>query len=325
MNIKLRAEIEFKDNYKLPGWGWVDAPNWLLENFNKLKVKIPFTDMDEDILKQYDLYIESNLTHITLETNVDIRYTYYEKELGVVYNEANDPYKKIVLHEFEVRINDIFIALQIAQPARIDFMEIKLFLDEYEFSPLYYKNLRYPGITWIALDWGNYNKEIIKNMDFAKVWNWLLKQKDFWNEVPEDKMGIFLNYFRYFHYDRSPLAYMWLSMALESILVTNEKFSKSQISGKIKVLFQQFYNESDINKFIEEFYQLRSKMAHGKQRLFRPTILHDAIEAVEKLDKVFFKNGTFAYTAVIFCIQFMINTDRIELEFREEIKYYLLD
>ena len=163
----------------------------------------------------------------------------------------------------------MFIALQIAQPARIDFKKIRLFIDNNELKPIYY--------------------------------------------------------LRYFHYDKSPLAYMWLAMALEAMLVTSDKFQKSQISGKLKVLFKEFYNEIDMNKFVEEFYQLRSKIVHGKQRLFRPTILHDALKTVEKLDGIFSKNGIFAYKAIIFCIQYMVNTDKDELKFKEEIRYYLLD
>lgn len=323
MKSKLRAEIEVRDNYRIPAWKNVDEPNWLLKYFNGISIEAPFTDLTDLI----SLNIKSTLNHITVEAEVLESVVYNENDLDFFgYSETIiNTHKRIRLHEFEVRINDLFIALQISQPGRIDFLSITLFLDDIMHKPIYYKKVLSPSLTYLSLDYGNFNKMIIDNIEFRRVWKWLINQKDFWNETPDSKTGIFLNYFRYYHYDSSPLAYMWLAMALESILVTNEKFSKVQISGKLKVLFKHYYKTSEIDKFVGEFYKLRSKIAHGKQRLFRPTLLHDALDSVNEIEKTFYKNGVFAYSSIIYCIQLMIKTNRNNLEFQEEIIYTLLD
>ncbi|WP_406543155.1 hypothetical protein [Clostridium ljungdahlii] len=288
MKSKLRAEIEVRDNYRIPAWENVGQPNWLVEDLNNMNIEIPFTDQTDLI----PFKIKSTLGHITVEGEVflgeikhsdeDLQSYRYEKDIA-------GQKKQILLQEFEVRINDLFLALQISQPARIDFLKIMLFLDDIESKPLYYEKLLSPSLAYISLDYGNFNRDIIDMIDFFKVWKWLLEQNDFWNEVPESTIGIFLNYFRYFHYDSSPLSLMWIAMALESILVSNDRFSQSQIKGKLKLLLKECYDESKINKFVDGFYQLRSKIAHGKQKLFRPTLIHDALDSVEKLDKLFGK------------------------------------
>ncbi|HBJ1650197.1 TPA: hypothetical protein LA460_002386 [Clostridium botulinum] len=308
MKSSLRAEIDVRYNYKSD------------ECLNNINIEIPFSNLSDMVT----LIVKSIFNNsIIIEAEV-----FYEEpkcgdeDLKFFKTKENmlNFYKKLLLYEFEVRINDLFIALQIAQPARIDFLKIRLFQDEIESKPLYYEKLITPALASITIESNNR----VHTVDFLEVWNWLIKQNDFWCEVPEDKIGIFLNYFRYFHYDSSPLAFMWISMALESILVTNN-FQKSQLKGKLKVILKEQYSEAEIDRFVNSFYDLRSKIAHGKQRLFRPTLLHDALSTVGKVDKVFWENGEFGYVALISCIHMMIRTNRSNLEFKESIIYTLLD
>lgn len=310
MKSNLRAEIDIRYNYNRD------------EYLNNINIEVPFSELSN----MMTLNIKSILNNrIIIETEV-----FYEEpkcgdeDLKFFKTKENmlNVYKQLLLDEFEVRINDLFVALQISQPARVDFLKIRLFQDEIESKPLYYEKLITPAFASIAIE---SNNNIVKTLDFLNVWNWLIKQNDFWREVPKENVGIFLNYFRYFHYDSSPLAFMWISMALESILVTNARYSQSQLKGKLKVILKEQYNEVEINKFVKSFYDLRSKIAHGKQRLFRPTLLHDALTAVEQVDKVFLENGEFGYLSIIACIHIMIRTNRSDLEFKEEIIYTLLD
>lgn len=325
MRCKLRAQIKIRDNYKTNKSIYNEECEWLIKNFSDDSLEIPLTNIYTDSVENFCFNIQSESEYINIEAEIDLEENIITKE-DLQFFETREvmeqTYKRILCDEFEIRINDIFLALQISQSGRFDFLKIRLFIDDVEKEALYYNKILTPAITENSRIYGN---KTIKTIEFSKVWKWLTEQNDFWNEVPDDKIGIFLNYFRYFNYDKSPLAIVWISMALESILVTNEKFSKSQLNGKLKIILDGYYTEEEIDKNVSCFYKFRSKIVHGKQRLFRPTIVHDALDSVVKIDEELFKSGEFGYIAVILCLHLMIDKNSNDLKFTEKIIYTLID
>ncbi|WP_252254340.1 HEPN domain-containing protein [Clostridium sp. ZBS12] len=325
MRCQLRAQINIRDNYKTNKSICNEKCEWLTKNFSNIDLEIPLTDIYTNSIKNLYFNIQNVRDYINIEAEIDLeenRITKEDLQFFKTREVMEQTYKRILCDEFEIRINDIFLALQISQPGRFDFLKIRLFVDNIEKETSYYNKILTSAITEnIRI----YSNKTIKTVEFNKVWKWLTEQKDFWNEVPDDKVGIFLNYFRYFNYDKSPLAIIWISMALESILVTNEKFSKSQLNGKLKIILDRYYTDDEVDKNVNYFYKFRSKIVHGKQRLFRPTILHDALDSVAKIDEELSKSGEFGYIAMILCLHLMIEKNSNDLKFNEKIIYTLID
>lgn len=229
--------------------------------------------------------------------------------------------KLLYVEEFEVRLHDIFLALQIAAPAEVNFVKMDIFQDGELVKNKFHDQLVTPEFALCGVE--DYDS-MINTVEFIKVWQWLRLVKDFWMETPNSKTGVLLNYFRYFYYDKPPLAILWLVMALEAILVTNQSFSKNQIVGKLSVLLNNKLTQEKIKDLVEELYNLRSKIVHGKQRLFRPTMLNDGLSNVVELYCKIANNGAFAYAAVINCIHYMVLHNVQNLNFTEKLVYELL-
>lgn len=297
--------------------------NWSLEELNKCTLQVPFIDRNQVFTFSVDsstLIIETVIPDYIVEVDMS---DLSEEQLREFSTEQFE--KDLIKAEFEIRINDIFLALQIAQPARYNFGNIKIYQDDKTINISYNDKLCANYIAECTIFLRKYEKDIIKGISFNDVWDWLLEIKDFWDEVPNSKIGIYLNYYKYFCSDTGPLSINCLEMSIECLLAPKTDFIKNQIKGRLKVLLKDFYDENYINKAVDNFYKLRSKINHGKQKLNRPTILADAMPEVINIDNVFVENGSFLYSVVMYCLQYMIITNRYNLNFDEKLVYTLLD
>ncbi len=298
----LEAVIQFKGNKE-----------WLKNQLHNVKIDVPMEIIENQefvfVVKEKSIIIKCDIP--LNQSNLD------DKEFDETFTrEAVE--SLFYRNEFKVRIHDIFICLQIAKPNCVNFNEISLYINKRKVPTLFYNNLHTP------FDLEMYEepfRRMYETLDFIVVWEWLKKQQEFWMEVPQTNFGRFLNYVRYIYYDSGVLAPLWLSMALESLLVENQSFAKSQMAGKLYELFKGNFSIEEIKVYVNKFYKLRSKIAHGNLRLYRPTLIHDALKEVEDIDNELISNNSFGIFSVIYCLQFMIMNNLNRLEFKEEIIY----
>ncbi|MFJ8531675.1 hypothetical protein [Bacillus sp. NPDC094106] len=304
MNLCLNALIKIRGDFK-----------WIRNQLHKTKVYVPMGIIEDQL---FEFFVKDNF--IIIKCNIPLNQSNLEeKDFDEIFTREIVE-TKLYEQEFRVRLHDIFISLQIAKPNCIDFTNISLYSNEREIPTLYYNSLFSP---YALEDTEEQFDNIYETLDFIVVWEWLKKQQEFWLEVPSTKIGRFLNYVRYIYYDSGVLSSLWLSMALESLLVENQSFSKSQMTGKLYELLKEHFSREEIKKYVNRFYELRSKIAHGNLNLYRPTLIYDAIKEVANLDDKLILNNSFGISAVIFCLQYMIIHNLQTLEFEEDISYIL--
>jgi Apea-like HEPN len=302
LNICLEAVIQIEGNIE-----------WIRNQLHNLKIYVPMELIEKQVceflVKDESIIIKCNVPSNKSkldETKFDEIFTREVVE------------RKLYEQEFRVRLHDIFISLQIANPKCVEFKQISLFSNKRRIPTLYYNSLNTPPMLELLEEPFN---SLYKTLDFIVVWEWLKKQQEFWVEVPSTNFGRFLNYVRYIYYDSGILSPLWLSMALESLLVKNQSFAKFQMAGKLYELLKDYFSREEIKKYVNRLYELRSKIAHGNLNLYRPTLIHDAMKEVEHLDNNLISNNSFGIFSVIFCLQFMITNNLNKLEFEEDISY----
>jgi hypothetical protein len=226
--------------------------------------------------------------------------------------------------EFNVMIHNFYLAFQMADPAGFEITNVTILIDGYDKKFVFTKRLLNPFSVENLVDEESRFAGLINRIDINRVINWLKGLKDFWDEIAPSKIGISINYLRYFYEESGPLNCIWLCMALEALLVTNQNFSKNQIYGKLRY----FISEEDIDsktlqKLVDNFYSFRSKIVHGKLNLYRPTLIHNATKDVDLLEDLIMSNESFGYLALMVCLHYMIKNNTHNLDFEEEIIYKL--
>jgi len=144
--MKLVATIDVRINSELPeNKKAVQGVDWLVRNLNNKKLLVPFSILDQEqelniavvvhgetfkkllILSIVPLMI-SNMSDEVFDDN-------FPRELIE---------RRLLLTEFEIRVNDIFIALQIANPGEFDFLNISFFMDGMKMDSVYHDRLFTP-------------------------------------------------------------------------------------------------------------------------------------------------------------------------------------
>ncbi|WP_213516970.1 HEPN domain-containing protein [Paenibacillus montaniterrae] len=226
--------------------------------------------------------------------------------------------------EFNVMIHNFYLACQISDPAGFEITNIKILVDGYDKKFVFTKSLLNPFSVGNLVDEKNPFSRLIDRIHVNSVIDWLKGQKDFWKEVAQSKTGISINYFRYFHEENGPMNCLWLCMALEALLVTNQNFSRNQIYGKLRYFIdEEEIDSKTLQKLVDNFYSFRSKIVHGKLNLYRPTMIHNATKEVDILEDSITSNESFGYLAVRICLYNMIKNNIHNLDFEEEIIYKL--
>lgn len=286
---------------------------WIKNQLHNVKIDVPMGIIEN---QEFEFLVKDK--SIIVECNIPLNKSKLDdKEFDETFTrEVVEPL--LYRDEFRVRIHDIFICLQIAKPNCVNFKEISLYSNKREIPMSFYNSLHAPFVLEI------YEEpfyRMYKTLDFTVVWEWLKKRQEFWVEVPRTNFGRFLNYVRYIYYDFGVLSPLWLSMALESLLVENQSFAKSQMTGKLYELLKSNFSREEIKAYVSKFYKLRSKIAHGNLNLYRPTLIHNATKEVEDIDNELISNNSFGIFSVIYCLQFMIENNLEHFEFKEDIIY----
>ncbi|ERI05688.1 HEPN domain-containing protein [Aneurinibacillus aneurinilyticus] len=262
----------------------------------------------------------TNEGHIKIDVEILLGKSCLEGDFTPPFTRENVEYL-IFREEFYARIYDINFAMQIANPGKVAFNEVLILQDGKPCEYLKVNPMTPPYVVEYTFDEEiNPKVDWIETFDWLVVWDWLREIPDFWREVAQSNIGRVFNYLRYFYNESSPLGIVWLSMSLESLLVTNQSFSKNQLAGKLTLLLHDIFDKKYIVSNVEDFYKLRSKIVHGKQNLSRPSQIHYTSET-ESIDDKFLKIGSFGYLSLLYCLQFMINEGINELNIIEEIIY----
>lgn len=230
----------------------------------------------------------------------------------------------IIPQEFAMRIFDLFMAIQLSNPGAIDFYSIKVTKEDNEQFVYSSNKLNNPVYTSLDFQVDKDQLAFYHTIEIDRVWEWLKKFNDFWIEVPKTSLGIALNYFRYIFYEESPLNIVWLFMAVERLLVENGKFAISQIRGKSFALLNHYGLNSFSKKDIDGFYKFRSKIVHGEQRFYRPTVQYDALDDVTSIDENILLYGRMAHQILLVCFRYLIENNKYNLDFEEIIEYKLI-
>ncbi|NNU76554.1 HEPN domain-containing protein [Clostridium estertheticum] len=234
----------------------------------------------------------------------------------------------IMPQEFEVRLFDLFLAIQISRPGEMDFKNVKIHKntindENYKNVGPYYKGLNNPSFTTLEFLDDKDKQKYYHQFDFEQVWCWLNNFDEFQTEVPKTKLGKALNYIRYMFIQDSIMNIIWIIMALESLLVENQTFNRNQLYGKINTLHKYFDIEPFSKKEIKDLYEFRSKIVHGNQMIYRPTLQYNALNDVEVIDNKIEKYGRMAHEMFLLCIRYLIENNKYELSFDEIIEYKL--
>lgn len=286
---------------------------WIRNQLNELKI-----DAHMELIEKQDFKFLVKENSLLIKCDIPINKS---KLKGNDFDEIFNQEKVetfIFEQEFKVRIHDIFIALQIANPGCVEFKNISLYTNKRVRPTVYYDSLHTPNMVE-SLE-GPFDT-LLRILDFTLVWEWFNKQKEFWVEVPSTNLGRYLSFVRYIYYDSGMLSPLWLSMALEALLVENQSFAKSQMTGKLYELLKKHFSIEEIREYVSKFYKLRSKIAHGNLNLYRPTLIHDATKEVAELDNNLILNSSFGMFSVIYCLQYMVMKNLKELKFEENISY----
>ncbi|MCM3747902.1 HEPN domain-containing protein [Paenibacillus pasadenensis] len=230
----------------------------------------------------------------------------------------------IYSNEFNVMIHNFYLVFQIADPAGFEITNFKIFIDGYDTEFVFRERLLNPFSVENLVNRENQFARLINRIDIISVIDWLKGLKDFWTEIALSKTGTSINYLRYFYEDNGPLNCLWLCMALEALLVTNQNFSKNQIYGKLRYFIdEEEIDSKTLQKLVENFYSFRSKIVHGKLNLYRPTMIYDASKEVNTLEDSMISNESFGYLALRVCLHTMIGNNIHDLDFEERIVYSL--
>lgn len=140
--------------------------------------------------------------------------------------------------------------------------------------------------------------------------------------MPKSKIGKAFNYISYVFTHDLVLNIIWIVMALESLLVENQAYSK--ISYMVKWLLYisiMIYNLSSKKQF-DEFYKFRSRIVHGKQSFCRSNC-YFSWDDVDLIDNKIMKFGRMVYEMLLLCMRYFIENNKYELCFDEIIEYRL--
>lgn len=226
--------------------------------------------------------------------------------------------------EFNVMIHNFYLIFQIADPAGFEITNVTILIDGYDKKFVFSNSLLTPFSVENIKNETNQYAKLFKTIEVTNVINWFKGLKEFWDEISVSRTGVSINYLKYFYEASGPLNSLWLCMALEALLVTNQNFSKNQIYGKLRYFISEEEVDSrTLKKLVENFYSFRSKIVHGKINLYRPTLIHNASKEVDLLDDSMFSNESFGYFALRLCLQYMIKNNIYSLDFEEEITYKL--
>ncbi|MET3210669.1 UNVERIFIED_CONTAM: hypothetical protein ABIC26_003630 [Paenibacillus sp. PvR008] len=295
----------------------VRVSEFIYEQIQNKSFAIPMNDVGE--IEYFFKFTDQDILTVKAMFPVDCP-RFEDEQFDEVFTKSAVT-RLIFRSEFDVMIHNFFLAFQIADPAGFDIVHKTIYVDEKESYAM--------GIhlhTPFAVE-ELYENEVFENLleplNVEIVLDWLIKQKDFWGEIANSKTGTALNYLRYYFENKSPLGTLWLCMALESLLVENQNFSKNQIYGKMFFLTEGKIDKDMLKGFVDRFYSFRSKIVHGKLNLYRPTLIHDADDEVNKLDDSINSNETFGVFSLFICLHFMINNGMHALNFEEQIVYKL--
>ena len=227
-----------------------------------------------------------------------------------------------------MRLFDLFLAIQISRPGEIDFKNVKIYKNNSSNTNdinicSYYKRISNPAFTTIEFLDNESAQKYYHQFDFEQVWCWLNNFDEFWSEVPKTKTGKALNYIRYIFLQDSAMNIVWIIMALESLLVENQTYSKNQLYGKISTLHKYYHIEPFSKKQFDDFYKFRSKIVHGEQMFYRPTLHFDGLNDVKIIDNKIERYGRMAHEMLLLCIRYLIENNKYELSFEEIIEYKL--
>ncbi len=309
MIVQLKAKIKYRKH---------QMNNKFYEEFARKVLLIP---SDHYKLKN-KLEVLSDKESLTISMSVDLSKNIAE------FGEEDDVFNRISVgsalskQEFQSHVFDIYFAIQLSYPGLIDFSDINFYLNNVEYGYYYNKliNPTFFSVEFLEEDMSFYYQDIA----FDDVWEWLMGFEDYWIETPRTSLGRAINYLRYVFFEASPMSVYWSFMAVESLMVTNQSFSKSQIQGKTKALTDYYkYDEIQQNK-IKSLYKFRSKIAHGQQVFYRPILQHDALKDVERIDLEIDSAGRLTHVILLMGIQYLILNKIYCLEFNEIIKYDLI-
>lgn len=307
MNIEVDVKIKvrgYSEDYKL-----------FLENLSTLEIEY-----------KSEYYLQPQKFDICLN-NEELKLNYIFSLTNNTIEGYNDIFNKesigytAIPGEFEMRLFDLLLAIQISRPGEIDFYDMVIYKDD-KSREVYYKKVVNPWfITTEFLD-NNEKQKYYHQFDFKQVWDWLSNLAEFWDGMPKSKIGKALNYISYVFTQDSTLNIIWIIMALESLLVENQAYSKNQLYGKIITLHKYYHIQPFPKKQFDEFYKFRSKIIHGEQSFYRPNCYFSGND-VDLIDNKIMKFGRMAYEMLLLCMRYFIENNKYELCFDEIIEYRL--
>lgn len=335
LQTKTCVKIKLSEFEHLKEEKYIERKSMLLKEINGLDIKIPVYFKDN---KMNEANISLGKNNILIQSTVDLRnkpYEFQEDADKIYIDKDRRIEKENIALSIEMVILDFFLACNLAYPGALHITNIEITADDKKIENRHINKL-YSDLFTLSEERGiEYECNNLETIKFRKVWSWVVKHKNFWNEETKSSIERAWNCFRntFIGDSTNPvlhnfMVFFWAIGGLEAIYVENSNFSKSQLTKKIlEFLKRRFIDEqnlANIETRIKKFYKFRSSLFHGNENILY-SFLGPFAGVAEKKYFNLADFSDFSLYILIATFQEVIIRDYFEIGFEENITYFPKD